>query len=190
MVELVIAGASKTFKGTAIDKDLSLAPFFGGPETDLGTFIAATDKVIHTLENPSLSDRNTADCLSCHAATGVRLSGEYGFSFKVDGVSASVPRGITGFPAPGALPNHPLDWNLRSFGYFGLVPTVSMRTVNEGAGAAELINKIMNRSPTGPDCSLVIDQVMSCFVQSSTQFGTVSTAEDCLALCVKAPGKR
>jgi hypothetical protein len=188
MVELVINGATKSFKGRAIDPDLSLAPFFGGPQGDLASYIAATDKAIHTLENPSLSDRNTADCISCHAATSVRLSGEFEFSAKVDGISASVPRAVTAFPAPGALPNHPLNWNLRAFGYFGLVPTVSMRSVNEAGRAVELINKIMNRRPTGPDCSLVVDQVMSCFVESSTQFATKSSTEECLSLC-RQPGR-
>ena len=189
-VELIIQGPNRTFEGTAIDSSLSLADFFGTAAENLETSVPVFNTTLHTLENPSLTDRNTVDCISCHAATSVRHSTDVTFAPVVDGVSAQSPKGITGFPAPGILPNHPLHWNMRAFGYFGLLPTVSMRAVHEAARSAEAINTILNLAPVGPDCSLVHDAVMSCFFDSSIPFGTVTPTAECLASCAAKPASQ
>jgi len=184
-MELIIQGPSKNFKAQPTKSELSLASFFNSSDVEVHSQLTSLDHTIHTLENPRLSNRNTVDCISCHTSTTVRLSGDFPFASLVQGLTAPIPTGITAFPAPASLPSHPLHWNLRAFGYFGLVPTVSMRTVHEAASAVETINTLLNLPAPGPDCSAEIEAVMSCFVGSSGVFATTASSEDCLSTCQK-----
>lgn len=182
-VELNVTAGPESFKGIALDPKLSLAPFFNQTIEENTLQLDALAESAFTLENPALSDRNNADCVSCHTATSARLSTDYTFPTSLPGVSAKSPVGITAFPALGTVQNHPLHWNLRAFGYFGLVPTVSMRTVHEAADSAAQLNAILGLKAPGPDCSSVSEAVMQCLISGTLEPGTVKDSATCMSLC-------
>ncbi|RYZ72470.1 MAG: hypothetical protein EOP09_03160 [Proteobacteria bacterium] len=182
-VELNVTDGTQSFKGAAIDGKLSLDQFFNQSPEGVANNLNAIAETALTLENPALTDRNTVDCVSCHAATSMRLAPDFVFPSEVGGVMASVPRGITAFPAMGTVQNHPLHWNLRAFGYFGLTPTVSLRTVHEAADSAKEFNSILGLPSPGPNCEAVYTDVLQCFLSGTLQPWTVSAETNCLAKC-------
>lgn len=182
-VELDVSAGSQSFKGQPVDSKLSMAAFFNQTLDENTVQLEAIAESAFMLENPFFSDRTNVDCVSCHAATTARLSTDYAFPKSLPGVSASVPVGVTAFPALGAIQNHPLHWNLRAFGYFGLVPTVNMRTVHEAGEAATQLNAILGLSAPGPDCSAVTNEVMQCLISGTIEPGTVKDSASCLSLC-------
>lgn len=182
-VELNTQDETKPFKGLSIESSLALDNFFNATVESNNTRIDTLAQTAFALENPALSHRNNSDCISCHTATSVRLSTDYSFPEIVDGTTAMIPKGITAFPALGTVQNHPLHWNLRAFGYFGLQPTVSMRTVNEAAQAVAEINTILGLTPPAKDCSQKQTEINSCLIKGTLEIGTVESTADCLKLC-------
>ncbi|RZA24734.1 MAG: hypothetical protein EOP10_09005 [Proteobacteria bacterium] len=182
-VELNVNEGAESFKGTAVDGKLSLDQFFNQTPDDVTSDLNAIAETAFTLENPDLTNRNTVDCVSCHAATSMRLATDFVFPTEVEGVMSRVPKGITAFPAMGTVQNHPLHWNLRAFGYFGLTPTVSLRAVHEAADSAEQINTILGLTAPGSDCSAVYKDVLQCFVTGTLEPWTVNGETNCLAKC-------
>lgn len=182
-IELNLGGGAEVFTPVTADTSLSTEDFFNSNPDGVEGRMTTLDKAVHALENPSLSNRNTVDCVSCHTATSIRLDRNFKFSPFIAGLTAKVPMRITAFPAPQMLQAHPTHWNLRALGYFGSSATLSMRTVNEAARSAEKLNTILGLQAPGRDCSLVEQSVMSCFVESSHLFGTVTSSADCLKAC-------
>lgn len=126
---------------------------------------------IHNLENPSVINRNNTDCLSCHSATSIHTNGVTMVPVFVEGMTATAPKGITAYPAQGLLQRHRLHWNLRAFGYFSNLPTLSMHTVNEAGLSAAKVNAILSRVNPGRDCSAVQPEVVSCFFKAVQGIG-------------------
>jgi hypothetical protein len=106
------------------------------------------------------------DCVTCHT-TSARISA-LGIRSTADRIR--VPRGITGYVANDAFQG--TKWNTRNFGFFRGKPTVSLRTVNETAEFAALLNmQAQANKPEaerlqGParDCTKNDDQVFNCLV--------------------------
>lgn len=182
-VELNLGGGAEVFSPRSTDLSLSMENFFNHNVEGVNANLEGLDRGSHTIENPGLSNRLTVDCVSCHSATSVRLTGQFSFSPFIKDLTASVPLRITGFPGPQMLTSHPAHWNLRALGYFGLQASITMRTVHESARVAEQLNEIMGLTPPGRDCSQVEREVMACFVNSSRLFGTVLPKESCLKSC-------
>jgi hypothetical protein len=176
------------FTSRPLDSRLSTYDFFSTGVDTTEAIRQTLAEAAHRLENPELSNRNTADCLSCHSATTMRIHAIAQMPFIIQGLTAKNPKGITAFPEPLTLQNHNLNWNLRAFGYFDQRATLSMRTVNEAARSADAINKALNRVNPGPDCSAVEDEVQTCFVKTSTEAGPQKSTEECLSLCEAAIG--
>lgn len=187
-VEFDLRQDPNPFTTQPLDTKLSTYDFFStGIDTSVETR-RTLGEAAHRLENPELSNRNTADCLSCHSATTMRIHAIAQMPFVIKGLTARIPKGITAFPEPLSLQNHNLSWNLRAFGYFDQRATLSMRTVNEAARSAEAINKALNLSNPGPDCSAVEDEVQTCFAKTSTEAGPQKSTEECLSLCKSTTG--
>jgi hypothetical protein len=182
-VELNLSGNFEVFTPLTETKTLSTEDFFNSNPQGVESKMDILNEAVHRLENPNLANRNTADCVSCHTATTIRIERNFKFLPFVSGLTARVPARITAFPAPQMLPNHPTHWNLRAMGYFGILPTISMRTVNESARVAEMVNDVLGYEGPGRDCSAVQEAVMACFVNSSRLFGTVTAPEECLKAC-------
>ncbi|RZA26836.1 MAG: hypothetical protein EOP10_02285 [Proteobacteria bacterium] len=141
------------------------------------------------IENPSLTNRNNSDCLSCHTATSLHTNSSALVPAFIDGLSATAPLGITAYPAQGLLQRHRLHWNLRAFGYFGNVPTLSMHTVNEAGRSAAQVNEILARVNPGRDCSAVQKDVAICFFKAMPGIGPngpIDNSAKCMDLCAAA----
>lgn len=141
------------------------------------------------IENPSFTNRNNSDCLSCHTATSLHTNSSALVPVYVDGLTAQAPQGITAYPAQGLLQRHRLHWNLRAFGYFGNLPTLSMHTVNEAGKSAAKVNEILVRVNPGRDCSAVQKDVAICFFKAMPGIGPngpVDNSAKCMDLCVAA----
>jgi hypothetical protein len=140
---------------------------------------------LHRLADPSVTNRNNSDCLSCHSATSLQVNvrpAQY-----LEGVTALAPKGITAYPAPTLLQKHRLNWNLRAFGYFGILPTLSLHTVNESGRSAAKVNEILGRVNPGRDCSAVQKEVISCFINTSANpSANGPDTEACLKTCEAA----
>ncbi|RYZ52998.1 MAG: hypothetical protein EOP07_18640 [Proteobacteria bacterium] len=182
-VELNLGGNFEVFTPVTETKTLSTEDFFNTNPQGVESKMDILNEAVHRLENPALSNRNTADCVSCHTATTIRIERNFKFLPSMPGLTAKVPDRITAFPAPQMLQNHPTHWNLRALGYFGILATISMRTVNESAHVAEMVNDVLGFEGPGRDCSAVQEAVMACFVNSSRLFGTVTPTEECLKTC-------
>lgn len=141
------------------------------------------------MENPSFTNRNNSDCLSCHSASSLHTNSAARVPVFVEGASATAPKGITAYPAQGLLQRHRLHWNLRSFGYFGVLPTLSMHTVNEAGRSAAKVNEILSRINPGRDCSAVQQEVVSCYfkaIQSIGRDGPIDNSAKCMDSCQAA----
>lgn len=188
LVEFDLRIDPNPFTSQPLDARLSTYDFFAtGIDTSVETR-KTLGEAAHRLENPELSNRNTADCLSCHSATTMRIHAIAQMPFVIQGITAKNPKGITAFPEPLSLQNHNLNWNLRAFGYFDQRATLSMRTVNEAARSADAINKALNLANPGPDCTAVEAEVQTCFVKTSTEAGPQKSTEECLSLCNATAG--
>lgn len=182
-VEFNVGKGREAFQPKPRDSALSTESFFALPPEQILQQKTGLSETLHRLENPDFSNRTTADCLSCHTATTLRLSASLQIPQHLDGITATAPRGVTAFPAPGVLQTHPLHWNLRAFGYFGISPSLSLRVVHEAGRVAEKLNKFMGWDAPGPDCSADPRSVMLCFVNGSIAFGSASSTEQCLKTC-------
>lgn len=182
-VELDLSKGFDSFQPQPRNPALSTHGFFSSEPAALDAARETLSAAIHRLESPDFSNRNSADCLSCHTATTLRLSPSLKIPQFIDGISPATPQGITAFPAPMALQSHPLHWNLRAFGYFGIMPALNMRVVHEAGRIAEQLNRLLGREAPGPDCSADPRKVMLCFVQSSVPFGQGASTEECLKSC-------
>jgi hypothetical protein len=92
------------------------------------------------IANPRMAHVLNTDCVSCHTETTRRRllklpAGDGQFKY-------ALPAGISGVDE-GHLPS--TRWNVRNFGWGpapgGVMPTISMRTANEAAEAAEFVNR-------------------------------------------------
>ncbi len=182
-VELSVTEGAKSFKGAIQDQSLALQSVFNGEPETLPARVAEVSETVFKLENPSFSDRNTVDCVSCHAATTTRMVSEPSFPVSLSGVSREIPKGITAFPAMGTIQNHPLHWNLRAFGYFGLQASFNFRTIHEAAESAVQINEILGLSNPSFDCQAKADEVFQCLIQGTLQPNGAETTASCLARC-------
>ena len=92
-----------------------------------------------TLENPVLSPTDFTDCASCHVAGMEKLSIED----RAPGTTTETANVYTS--SNFNLSNPSVDVNrsdnLRAFGYFAGVPSVSQRTINESASIADQLNQ-------------------------------------------------
>jgi hypothetical protein len=141
---------------------------------------------VHKIENPSLTNRNNSDCLSCHTATSLHTNSAAIVPVYIEGLSADAPKGITAYPAQGLLQRHRFHWNLRAFGYFGSLPALSMHTVNEAGRSAAKINEILARKNPGRDCSAVQKQIVSCFFKALPGVGPkgpIDNSAKCMDTC-------
>lgn len=140
---------------------------------------------LHKLADAAVTNRNNSDCLSCHSATSLQVNVRP--AQFLEGVTALAPKGITAYPAPALLQRHRLNWNLRAFGYFGILPTLSLHTVNESGRSAAKVNEILGRVNPGRDCSAVQKEVISCFINTSANpSSTGPNTEACLKTCEAA----
>lgn len=181
--ELNLQDNASPFKGSPIDPNFAMDSFFNQIEEFSPQDIDIIATRAFTLENPALSDRNKSDCLSCHTATTARLATEFEFPNFINGITSKPPAGITAFPALGTIQNHPLHWNLRAFGYFGLQATLNMRTLNEAAVAAADLNSILGLENPGIDCSAKSEEVMQCLIDGTINPNTVDDTQTCLLRC-------
>lgn len=92
------------------------------------------------LENPTIHDATTADCASCHVAGSARAVAER--AAKDLGMTLPSSRRFPGEPATQPAPSTAADV-LRACGYVGGAPTVSRRTKNESAVAAEKMEGLL-----------------------------------------------
>lgn len=166
-----------------LDKTLSTYDFFSVDIPPSAFTLKTLSQAAQTLENPALSNRNTADCMSCHSATSMRIHPIAGMPLFEKGFSAGPVPGISAYPEPLALQNHELHWNLRAFGYFDQKATLSMRAVNEAARSADAINKTLGWKNPAEACVGLEEEVLACFIRTSTQEGPQKTSEECLAIC-------
>lgn len=144
---------------------------------------------VHKIENPAITNRNNSDCLSCHSATSLHTNAMSLVPLYIEGVTANAPKGITAYPAQGLLQRHRLHWNMRAFGYFGTVPTLSMHAVNESGLSAAKVNEILSRVNPGRDCSLVQQEVVSCYfkaLQGIGPNGPIDNSAKCQDSCQAA----
>ena len=94
------------------------------------------------IANPERSNVLNTDCVSCHTESSLRTES----SITSDGqFKYKLPAGVSGVDE-GHLPK--TVWNVRNFGWFPdffqggqAVPSISMRTANESAEAAEFVNR-------------------------------------------------
>jgi hypothetical protein len=94
------------------------------------------------IANPEKSNVLNTDCVSCHSESTLRAR----LKIAPDGpLGYRRPTGISGVD-PGHLPT--TKWNVRNFGWFPdifqggkTVATISMRTANESAEAADFVNR-------------------------------------------------
>jgi hypothetical protein len=93
------------------------------------------------VENPKLHNPNTVDCVSCHMAQPARIYAARRFPWLVLEWRATEFR----FTSPYNLANTSADPGntkvMRAFGYDGVKPAISQRTVNETALAVEVLNQ-------------------------------------------------
>jgi hypothetical protein len=82
-------------------------------------------------------------CTNCHRATA-RLSDLP--SLVSNSSFFDPPNGVTGFAADQKLLTL-VKWEFRNFGFFGKKPQISMRTVNESAAVADLVNRTLLNAP-------------------------------------------
>ncbi len=179
--------SDKTFTPQPLDIQVATFGFFHRELLEPGD-IQNIRTQIHRIENPAWGNRNTIDCLSCHSATSLHVNPNSFVQLYVPGLTAEVPKGITAYPDIAMLNRHRLHWNMHSLGYFGTLPTLSMRTVFESGVSADQVNQILKLQNPGPDCSAVQQQVMTCFVNTSSNVSsTPPTPETCMASCAAAP---
>jgi len=93
---------------------------------------------IYRIENPTIHNPQTIDCVSCHIAQATRVwvtthfpdlnldKSEFRFTSPLDLTNTSSFQNLT--------------VNLRAFGYFGRKPAISQRTINESAALVEKLN--------------------------------------------------
>ena len=161
-------------------------------------FVTST-RESHQIDNPTLFDINTQDCVSCHTATrqGVihraRVAEDFTFRYVP-------PAGVTAYVQCKNLPGTGMKecerealnpatrteprWNFRAFGYFHEKPTVALRTANEVAVVVEKMNRSMfgaSKAGPGPDCAEADRNgaVFKCFVGLTGK----ESADKCLAMC-------
>jgi hypothetical protein len=114
-------------------------------------------------------------CVNCHRATA-RLSE---LPSLVNNPSFfTPPNGVTGFAADQKLLTL-VKWEFRNFGFFGKKPQISMRTVNESAAVADLVNRTLLNVPNPallkPSCNkqtltqCIFDGSAGCLSNNSTQ---------------------
>ena len=95
------------------------------------------------IENPRLYSPDTLDCATCHAAPGARTYAERTFGLSPSDAHDRYepPAGSVGVPAKARSTNE-----LRAFGYFGLRPSVSQRTIHETTEVVEYVNRHMREA--------------------------------------------
>lgn len=142
------------------DRGVSTAPLFdlvpGSPrladpalpgdadEAEVPTLADVPD----VIANPRLSHFFNTDCVSCHSETARRRG--LGLADRPAGPFTFTPPAGDPGPDPALLPTD--RWNTRMFGWFPrggrVAATVTRRTANEAAEAAEFVNA--NFPPPGP----------------------------------------
>lgn len=105
-------------------------------------------ELIQKIDNPKITNVINGDCVSCHVTTQslfvYKDDREGRFKFFDSPHRFPPPKNLT--PYIRHQQHQKGEWNLRNFGFFGVHPSVSMRTVNESLEVANFINKeILNR---------------------------------------------
>jgi hypothetical protein len=150
-----------------------------GMFTDIGspTFLASRS-TLHLIDNPDKTHVGNVDCVSCHtttqrlyftAETNIlgRITKLFGFT-PSDPNRYSVPQGVTGFVRE--KDSQRQLWHVGNFRHFNGTPSVSVRTANESAAAADFLNKtvVVNAQgrAVGNPVKLICDEpkVAMCFL--------------------------